>query len=135
MRRQKLVTFVENTASELLSRIERLERENAQLAARIEAEAELRAKVAAPPQPPDLPPPPRRGRAGGLARIAQVQRFKERWPDGQFMAHEDWENIEREVQYSLYMRHAAGGYARAESAARYADGTFAPRDERPETPR
>lgn len=40
------------------------------------------------------------------------------------MAHEDWEQINREVEEAEYMRHAAGGFARAAAARRAADGTF-----------
>ena len=43
------------------------------------------------------------------------------------MSYDDWEDIEREIAEGRYMRHAAGGFARAASAERFADGTFAPR--------
>lgn len=42
------------------------------------------------------------------------------------MAHADWEQIEREIAEAEYIRYAAGGFARAASAQRYADGRFAP---------
>jgi hypothetical protein len=44
------------------------------------------------------------------------------------MAHSDWEQIEREVAEVEYMRHAAGGFARASSTCRFSDGTFAPKN-------
>jgi hypothetical protein len=72
---------------------------------------------------------PRRG-AGGLARADQVLHFRERWSDGRFMRHADREQIEREISESEYMRHAAGGFARAASAIRSADGTFLPYHQR-----
>ena len=42
------------------------------------------------------------------------------------MSHDDWEDIERRIDEARYMRHASGGFARAASAERFADGTFAP---------
>ena len=68
--------------------------------------------------------PLKRGRAGGLARASQVSRLRERWPDGRYMTHSDWEQIEREVASAEYMRYAAGGFARAATARRAVDGTF-----------
>jgi hypothetical protein len=67
----------------------------------------------------------KRGRAGGLARAIQALRLGERWPNGRFMAHEDWEQIERDVAEAAYMRYAAGGFARAAKAKRQTNGTFA----------
>jgi hypothetical protein len=40
------------------------------------------------------------------------------------MAHEQWEQIEREISEAAYARHAAGGFARAATAKRDADGIF-----------
>ena len=40
------------------------------------------------------------------------------------MAHEDWEQIEREISEAEYMRYAAGGFARAANAARANNATF-----------
>jgi hypothetical protein len=48
------------------------------------------------------------------------------------MAHEDWEQIERDVAEAEYMRYAAGGRARASRARRAADGTFLPVEATPE---
>jgi len=67
---------------------------------------------------------PRRGRAGGLARARQASHLGERWSDGRFMAHADWEQIERDVSEAEYLRYAAGGLARAATAARARDGKF-----------
>jgi hypothetical protein len=68
--------------------------------------------------------PLRRGLAGGSARARQVSHLGERWSDGRFMAHQDWEQIERDISEAEYMRHAAGGFARAANAVRATDGTF-----------
>jgi len=68
--------------------------------------------------------PLRRGRAGGLRRARQAALLQERWPDGRYMGHADWEEIERGVADAEYMRHAAGGFARAARARRAVDGTF-----------
>jgi hypothetical protein len=43
------------------------------------------------------------------------------------MAHADWEQTEREVAETDYKRHAAGGFARAATAARASDGTYLPK--------
>src|SRR5262249_15906123 len=67
-----------------------------------------------------------RGFAGGSARARQALLLHERWPNGRYMAHTDWEDIEREAADAVYMRHAAGGFARAARAARAVDGTFLP---------
>jgi hypothetical protein len=139
--------------SELSERIQRLEKEHAELLARIAAEqADLRARIegdaalrriaaevtAAAHAAPTLGSalegfaaamrrPLKRGRAGGLARARQASQLRERWSDGRYMAHADWEQIERELSEAEYMRHAAGGFARAVSAVRAPDGTFLPR--------
>ena len=39
------------------------------------------------------------------------------------MAHEDWEQIEREISEAEYMRHAAGSFARAATAVHANDDT------------
>jgi len=70
--------------------------------------------------------PLKRGRTGGLARARQASQLRERWSDGRYMAHADWEQIEREISEAEYLRHAAGGFARAAGASRFSDGTFAP---------
>jgi len=51
--------------------------------------------------------PLKRGRAGELARARQVSLLDERWSDGRFVAHEDWEQIDREIadaEYALCRR-------------------------------
>lgn len=67
--------------------------------------------------------PLKRGRVGDAARARLASRIGERWPEGRFMAHADWEQIEREVSEAEYMRYAAGGFARAHTARRFVDGT------------
>jgi len=128
--------------SELLERIQRLEREHAGLLTRIEGEAALRRLASELSAVANVAPmlasalegfasamrrPLKRGRAGGLARAHQASRLRERWSDGRFMAHADWEEIEREVSEAEYMRYAAGGFARVAGALRFSDGTFAPK--------
>jgi hypothetical protein len=125
--------------SEFTDRLQRLERDHAQLIARIEGESALRRAVAATSDAAQtgatigaaiegfasaMRRPLKRGRAGGLARASQVSRLRERWPDGRYMTHSDWEQIEREVASAEYMRYAAGGFARAATAIRDVDGTF-----------
>jgi hypothetical protein len=68
--------------------------------------------------------PLKRGRAGGIARARQALLHHERWADGRYMAHNDWEGIEREAVEAVYIRHAAGGFARAASAQGQPDGRF-----------
>jgi hypothetical protein len=70
-----------------------------------------------------------RGRAGGLARARQAAVFQERWPDGRYMSRWESEEFDRQIAERNYMRYAAGGFARAASAARFLDGTFAPKDQ------
>src|SRR5208283_5378654 len=92
--------------SELSERIQRLEKEHAELLARIDGEAALRRMVgevtAAANAAPTLGSaiegfasamrrPLKRGSAGGLARARQALQLRERWSDGRFMAHADWE--------------------------------------------
>ena len=139
---------VEAQISEIRGSLQRLQRDHAQLVARIDAEAAMRRVVAGAVQAAQtgatvgaaledfaraMRRPLKRGRAGGLARASLASRIGERWPDGRVMAHADWEQIERKVAEAAYMRFAAGGFARATGAARFADGTFAPsrKDEQP----
>jgi hypothetical protein len=69
-----------------------------------------------------------RGRAGGLARARQAAALQERWPDGRYMSRWDSEEMDRQIAERNYMRYAAGGFARASTASRFLDGTFAPTD-------
>jgi len=130
---------LEAQISEVNGRLQRLERDHAQLIARIEGESALRRLVAAATEAAQtgatigaaiegfanaMRRPLKRGRAGGLARARQVSQLRERWSDGRYMAHEDCEQIEREVAEAEYMRYAAGGFARVATAMRAADGTF-----------
>lgn len=130
---------LEAQISEIRESLQRLKRDHAQLLARIDAEAALRRVVARAVQAAQtgatigavlegfasaMRRPLRRGRAGGLARSTLASRIGERWPDGRFMAHADWEQIEREVAEAEYMRYAAGGFARVLTAQRGEDGTF-----------
>jgi hypothetical protein len=132
----------QTTTSAPEQRIQRLEREHAELRSRLEGERQLRILAAQIVGAAQTAPvigsavekfaqamraPLARGRAGGLARARQGSRLGERWSDGRFMAHENWEQIEREIAEAEYMRYAAGGFARVASAHRYPDGTFAPR--------
>jgi hypothetical protein len=127
---------LERTTSDLLERIQQLER-------RIECEAQLRRAAVAISAAAQAAPAigaalegfaaamrtaQRRGRAGGVARAALAERLDERWPDGRYMSHEDWEQLEREGAQKRYLRHASGGFTRASSARRFPDGTFAPKD-------
>jgi len=142
---------LEARISEFTERLQRLERDQAKLLARIEAESALRRAAAGATEAAQtaaiigtaiegfasaMRSPLKRGSAGGLARARQVARLRERWPSsGQFMAHFDWEQIEREVAEGEYMRYAAGGFARAANAKRGSDGTFLPAYRRGEEPR
>jgi hypothetical protein len=123
--------------SDFRERVQRLETENASLRARVESDALDRYSAAHTAAVGSIVgwaiesfaravrTPARRGRAGGLARAQQASDLGERWSDGRFMAHEDWEEIEREISEAEYMRHAAGGFARAATAVRATDGRFA----------
>jgi hypothetical protein len=121
----------DHATSDLLERIQRLEREQAELRARLEGERQLRilaaqivgaAKAAlfiggaiekfAQAMRSPLP----RGRAGGLARASSARRYF----DGTFMP----ESEKLEAGRMEYERNAAGGRARATSARREQDGTF-----------
>lgn len=125
--------------SDLRERIQRLEMENASLRARVESDALQRHSATHTAAVGSIVgwaiesfgravrTPARRGRAGGLARAQQASHLGERWSDGRFMGHEDWEQIEREISETEYMRYAAGGFARAARAMRNSDGTFLPR--------
>jgi len=122
--------------SDLRERIQRLEMENASLRVRVESDISQRHSATHTAAVGSIVgwamesfacavrTPARRGRAGGLARAHRASRLGQRWSDGRFMAHEDWEQIEREISEAEYMRYAAGGFARAASAARAIDGTF-----------
>ena len=94
--------------SDLRERIQRLEMDNASLRARVESDALHRHSAA---QTAAVGPivgwaiesfaravstPARRGRAGGLARARQASHLGQDGPMVAFMAHEDWEQIERE---------------------------------------
>jgi len=102
-RRSNIRASLEPTTSELRERIEQLER-------RIEGEAQLRRLVVSLGSAVQDTPAigdalegfaiamrtsQKRGRAGGIARAASARRLRERWPDGRYMSHKDWENIER----------------------------------------
>lgn len=135
--------------SSLLSRIERLEAEHARLSAQLDAERQLlrlgsNITAAAHAAPTigaaiesfaqGLRAPVKRGRAGGKARAAQVRALDERYSDGRFMSHREWEEVERQVAGEEYMRYAAGGFARARMARRAPDGTYLPREREPDLP-
>lgn len=132
---------IEAQVSEISESLQRLQRDHAQLLVHIDGEAALRRVIAGALHAAQngatigaalegfasaMRRPLKRGHAGGLARASLASRIGERWPDGRFMAHSDWEQIEREVAEAAYMRRAAGGFARAASAMRSLDGTFAP---------
>jgi hypothetical protein len=127
--------------SELAERLQRLESAHAELLARIAGEAALRRLTCQVSTAASVAPmlgsalegfasamrrPLKRGRAGGIARARQATELWERWRDGRFMAHEDSEQIGREIAEQEYMRYATGGFARAASASRASDGTFLP---------
>jgi NAD(P)-dependent dehydrogenase (short-subunit alcohol dehydrogenase family) len=68
-----------------------------------------------------------RGRADGIARALQAAQLAERWTEGTHMAHQECVQIERGVASAIYVRYAAGGFARAATAMRASDGKFMPR--------
>jgi hypothetical protein len=122
---------LDRTTSDLLERIQRLEREHAELRARLESERQLRILAAQIVGAAQVAPvvgsavekfaqamraPLPRGRAGGLARARSAWRFF----DGTFMP----ESEKVEARLADYERYAAGGRARAARAVRSADGTF-----------
>ena len=122
--------------SDLRERIQRLEMENASLRARVESDALHRNSAAQTAAVGSIVgwaiesfacavrTPARRGAlADSLARARHPISVKD-GPMVGFMAHEDWEQIEREVAEAQYMRYAAGGFARSASATRATDGTF-----------
>jgi hypothetical protein len=120
-----------NATSDLLKRIQRLEREQAELRARLEGERQLKILAAQIVGAAQIAPvigeaiekfaqamrgPLPRGRAGGLARARSAWRYF----DGTFMPESEKCQAYREE----YERYAAGGRARAAQAKRAADGTF-----------
>jgi len=117
--------------SNIIDRIQRLEREQAELRARLEGERQLRflaAQIVGAAQfapvigtaiekfAQALRAPLLRGRAGGLARARTAWRYF----DGTFMP----ESERYEAYREKYERYAAGGRVRAAGAVRAADGTF-----------
>lgn len=124
--------------SEMAARIQQLEQQHAELRASVESDRQLRALVAQIVGAAQIAPvvgeafeefaqAMRARQPRGRAGAALASRIGERWHDGRFMAHADWEQIEREVAESAYMRSAAGGFARAATAVRATDGTFLPK--------
>jgi hypothetical protein len=120
-----------HATSDLLRRIQRLEREHAELRGRLEGERQLRILAAeivgaaqiAPvigyaierfAQAMRAPNPP--GRPGGLARARSAWRHF----DGTFMP----KSQKLEAHRIEYERYARGGRSRASGARRAADGTF-----------
>jgi hypothetical protein len=121
----------DHATSDLLERVQRLEREQAELRARLEGERQLRilgAQIAGAAQAAPvigdavekfaqaMRAPLPRGRAGGLGRAQNAWRHF----DGTFMP----DDAKLEAVIAEYERYAAGGRARAQSARREADGTF-----------
>jgi hypothetical protein len=122
---------LDRTTSDLLERIQRLEREQAELRARLEGERQLRILAAQIVGAAQVAPvigeavekfaqamraPLPRGRAGGVARARTAWRYF----DGTFMP----ESEKLEAFKSDYERYAAGGRARAASAVRDEIGRF-----------
>jgi len=122
----------EHLTSELLERIQRLEREQEKLRSRIEVDRQLRILTAQIVGAAQVAPvigdavekfahtmrtPSPRGRAGGLERARSAWRYF----DGTFMP----ESEKSEAYLAEYERYAAGGRARASLALRHSDGTFA----------
>jgi hypothetical protein len=123
---------LDDATSDVLERIQRLEREQAELRARLEGERELRILVAQIVGAAQVAPaigsavegfaramraPIPRGRAGGLGRARTAWRYF----DGTFMPESEKDEAYRDE----YERYAAGGRARSAKATRNADGTFA----------
>jgi hypothetical protein len=121
-----------HATSDLLERIQRLEREQRELRARLEGERQLRILTAQIVGAAQVAPvigeamerfalamraPSPRGRAGGLARARSAWRYF----DGTFMP----ESARVEAYQLDYERYARGGRARAAAAVRSPDGTFA----------
>jgi hypothetical protein len=122
----------ENMTIELLERIQRLEREQEELRARLEADRQLRILAAQIVAAAQIAPviggavekfaqcmrtPLPRGRAGGVSRARSAWRYF----DGTFMPESEKDEAYRDE----YERYAAGGRARSAKAIRNADGTFA----------
>jgi hypothetical protein len=121
----------DHATSELLEPIQRLEREHAELRARLDGERQLRtlaAQIVGAAQIASvvgeaiesfakaMRAPSPRGRAGGLSRARSAWRYF----DGTFMPES-----EKFEAYRLdYERYAGGGRARALNAKRARDGTF-----------
>ena len=121
----------DHATSDLLERIQRLEREQAELRARLEGERQLRILAAQIVGAAQVAPvigeavekfaqamraPLPRGRAGGLVRARTAWRCF----DGTFMP----ESEKFEAYRVEYERFASGGRARAQSAERGSDGRF-----------
>lgn len=123
---------LDRATSDMLERIQQLEREHAELRARVEGERQLRILTAqivgaaqgAPivgeaierfAQAMRAPIP--RGRVGGLARARSAWRYF----DSTFMP----ESAKIEARIAEYERYARAGRARAAAAGRLPDGTFA----------
>jgi hypothetical protein len=121
----------DRATSDLLQRIQRLERDHAELRARLEGERQLRILAAQIVGAAQVAPviggavekvaqamraPLPRGRAGGLARASSAWRYF----DGTFMP----ESQKLEAHRLEYERYARGGRSRASGARRAADGTF-----------
>ena len=126
---------IERTTSELSERIQRLEREYAELRAQLEGERQLRAFATQVSNAGAMTPvfcaafervaesmraPIPRGRAGGLARARNAWRFF----DGSFMP----KSAKLDARFAEYERYAAGGRARAATARRASDGVFLAND-------
>jgi hypothetical protein len=133
LRRRHTEPLADALTSAIIDRIQRLEREYAELRARLEGERQLRFLAAQIVGAAQVAPvigaavekfaqamraPLPRGRAGGLARA----RTSWRYVDGTFMPESERFEAYREE----YERYAAGGRARAASATRASDGTFVP---------
>ena len=121
----------DRATSDLLERIHRLEREQAEPRARLEGERQLRILAAQIVGAAQIAPvigeaierfaqamrvPSPRGRAGGLARARTAWRYL----DGTFMP----ESAKLEARIAEYERYAAGGRKRAAAAQRAVDGPF-----------
>jgi hypothetical protein len=122
---------LERSTSDVLERIQRLEREQAELHARLEGGRHLRILASQIVGTARIAPivgsavekfaqamrvPLTRGRAGGRARSRQAWRYF----DGTFMP----ESEKEEAFFQEYERNAAVGRARAAKATRSADGRF-----------
>ncbi len=120
-----------HATSDLLEHIQRLEREHAQLRARLEGELLLRTLAAQIVGAAQVAPviggavekfaqamrtPLPRGRAGGLARARSAWRYF----DGTFMP----ESEKSEAYLADYERYAIGGRARAANVLRRPNGRF-----------